>query len=1419
MPGNSPESSKHAYILSTSAIPLQHHSSTASSNLSSSPHSVPDIHVERSRNKALARAGSMTGKDPRDGRPGRIPQSTSGSFGGSYGKIRGLMSKKGGGGFLLGMGGANFPHKQVERDGLRSASDPIARPPMHSSYPDYYSRTEAPSSSSPSQRHSVEQNALERENADNIGFIGGTSATVNSNTSHLDEIFTDGDNTAARMVKMAEGSSENRRSLYGGRTKEAINLVPGRSLSSGSRESSSRPILTSTASQGVPIEFRWQAQTSQTQPEAPQLFNIEAQYLDHQTRYQAQTQMSPPLRLTQPLSHVFPFQQQQSRVLPFNQVQIPYSKLNISASTIARAAKARQYLELFTQYIDLLSSIPPAKDTPNLPYNQQQQQSYYHHNTSQQLVQSQHPLRKYNPLQTIRNRRLRNRQGLGQLDLTPWEDSFIVESWVESTINAFKEALQAPQETQDYSSSQKRLNLPSPPNPRPLEKGKSKPKRSKLDWVVHPSEMFADFYWMNGGAGKYIMEDRFGGRIFPKGPASAVGSNNSIPTSAGARGSLEKARASGRGKISQEEQNAPGRWSMEYGERDSNSVFGMGLSGKVDNQEDHNSPNRRNRSLSLTRDTTRSIHGGSIEGIEDVPSHKRSGQAGDLSLPTGPGITIGIGGGYVSPDDSPYDEESGGESHDERKEGRPSMESRRYSSQIEDDVVPGEIPLRRMFFESPDRMGSEKISARKRHHHHHHLYRFGHYRKSTKGGGVGDSSASSLDLSAVDSSDSGASESRRDRKWISSRRHEKTTKADNTVEMDGSAEEDLTADGEEIEGVEESRLPKSSPFIRKLKQKTRREKHPASKNRPVGDSDYDTSYESAAAMSRSPSPAVTQYKEPVPNSSLDDNTKALDFPHASPLQSRTTLVPQLSDKGSKNPEPNPGNLNASPYLAAPSSGRTPGEERGRGRKNSKDDGLGIFFKRAISPMKLARKSGDYIRDEEIRNFEKRDSKDSERDTLPSLERDKDKDKKSRTKGTVKKAAEKVGNRVERIKNGVGGLVWGKEVPQSVQSSNYTSSMDSASGASDKEGSDEDAKEKPRKSKLSVDLDGILRIQKRSKFGDVKQLSGANLEHLDTDLEAATPSDASIDGDGDELGRRGLSNKNDELPKLDVPKLKIMGPSRENFSVIRRTGSGLIESGSYEKMRPGGVRLRREKSRLGEEIKGDSDSTAIEKRPVLAPLGRVTLPNIAAVPRRGSTHGAPTKRRYMGKKDIARARALMLSTGILARGMATQTQTLEQKATAGFIGTLQITAHHHTISAKHLSSQIHSSAQNLDSKILAFRTATLSHLRSQFLGIQDEVSARLTPLVQTTADDADVLSGELSTRYVLEVKRLNDEVSTLARRRRRTTLKWMRRGGYVLLEWVVLGVMWWVWLIVVMVRMVRVVVGGIGRGLKWIVLWK
>lgn len=1152
--------------------------------------------------------------------------------------------------------------------------------------------------------------------------------------------------------------AEDRRSMYGPRIHTALKLIPGgpvnRNLAQPSPIAQTLPAEPKRRSRVLSAlipSFTFRNNSKQAPTESHESRPIESQ-IEHRQRQS----LIPSPHLLQSLPATLPFQQHYSG--NHHRAQFQFSE-----STLLRAAKAKQYLELFIEYIDLLDTLPPAKEMPNLLHNHPQQQLPYHQHSHPPLHRSGPPQllsRNYNPLQTIRNRRLRNRQGFGQLDLTPWEDPITVHSWVESTTPTsqdakFHDSSELNNKSLIYPSC---LRLPPPPHHNPMDKHKNKPKRSKLDWVVHPSELFADFYWMNEGCGMTIVEDRFGEKIFKRGSAPTTGSNTSAASSAGVRGSLDKARGSGRGLPLNQAQkpDALGKWTSGY--RDHNH-----LSNGIIVREGSDS-------LAMDFGAAKNIHSN-----DTVDRLKAPDKPGGLSLPVGPGITIGIGGGYISPDDSVGEEESEGDEYGERK-GRDSLESRRYSSQLEDEFVQRDIPipLRRMFFEGPERIRNDKHASKRRHH---NFYRFAHQKASHEG--EGQLSDSSLESSGAASSDSEASGSKKkDSKCVTRKRgHHKWSGLNASVDLDES-HEDLTVEGETFD-IPEKHL-KPSAFIRKLKQKTRR--HPTSKNETMDDSDEDTNYESATAMSRSPSPAIIPHQDPpsvIPPSIRDMG--CMDMPQ----QKAFSLAGIPSVDGLK--------------------------ERGRERNGLRDDGLGTFFKRTISPMKRessVQKSNKYPGEERTsaeKHMASRDSKDLERDALALPDKDRDKDRKNRAINTVKKAKEKVGNRVERIKHGVGEFMRGKEAPPSVPSSNYASSLGSGGGISDREDYSED--DKPKKSWVLRDLEGISRSQKkRPKHRHIKQSSGINLLHLDLDTGTATPSDASVDGDGEDFWQ-----KREDLTRLETLKTNATGP---HWPTIRNVGS-------YEELRPGGVKPKREKSRLAKEIRDDIDPHTVEFLPDLAPLGRLRLTPIAAS--RRSSPGDPTKPAYQGKRDLARTRALLLSTGMLARGMASRVQPLQQKSSAGappeFIGTLQLTACHYTISARHLSLQIHSANQDLENLIATFRNVTTSHLRNQISCTQDEISEKLTPLVQKTADDADILSGELSTHYVFEVKRLHDEVSTLVRRRRRTTLKWVRRGGYVLLEWVVLAVMWWVWLIVVMVRIARVILSGVWRGLKWMILWK
>ncbi|MCJ1379883.1 hypothetical protein MMC17_002986 [Xylographa soralifera] len=115
----------------------------------------------------------------------------------------------------------------------------------------------------------------------------------------------------------------------------------------------------------------------------------------------------------------------------------------------------------------------------------------------------------------------------------------------------------------------------------------------------------------------------------------------------------------------------------------------------------------------------------------------------------------------------------------------------------------------------------------------------------------------------------------------------------------------------------------------------------------------------------------------------------------------------------------------------------------------------------------------------------------------------------------------------------------------------------------------------------------------------------------------------------------------------------------------------------------------------------------------------------------------------------------------------------------------------------------------------FSHKTIDSFHEQLKSLDSRISKGLTPLVRAAADDADALSAEVSSSYRLNVKRLNDNIDHILRRKRRR-FRWVRNGGYLLLEWLLLGVMWGVWFVVVIVRLVLGVVGGLWRFGRWLI---
>lgn len=207
----------------------------------------------------------------------------------------------------------------------------------------------------------------------------------------------------------------------------------------------------------------------------------------------------------------------------------------------------------------------------------------------------------------------------------------------------------------------------------------------------------------------------------------------------------------------------------------------------------------------------------------------------------------------------------------------------------------------------------------------------------------------------------------------------------------------------------------------------------------------------------------------------------------------------------------------------------------------------------------------------------------------------------------------------------------------------------------------------------------------------------------------------------------------------------------------------------------------------------------------------------------SDRGVSAVRGTVTKRDIARARALLLSSGIKANEITRRAREIPAIPSAqlqNLQNSLKRPLHRvprseeHKPVARMLISNIDTSNRQLREAAESFINTTVQHLQDQIRAINEHVTYKLSPAVRAAADEADAFSTELTTTHTLAVKQLHDSVDIILRRRRRR-FRWVRRGGYVLLEWTLLGIMWWVWLIVVIIRLIRCTIAAFVGGVKWL----
>ncbi|KAJ5734403.1 hypothetical protein N7493_003189 [Penicillium malachiteum] len=195
-----------------------------------------------------------------------------------------------------------------------------------------------------------------------------------------------------------------------------------------------------------------------------------------------------------------------------------------------------------------------------------------------------------------------------------------------------------------------------------------------------------------------------------------------------------------------------------------------------------------------------------------------------------------------------------------------------------------------------------------------------------------------------------------------------------------------------------------------------------------------------------------------------------------------------------------------------------------------------------------------------------------------------------------------------------------------------------------------------------------------------------------------------------------------------------------------------------------------------------------------------------------------------KAEVERTNALILSSGVKAREIIRRAHSVRDPPVHWLQSSFGSTASiprvprigEFDLAAQNFLRRFEITQYSFQQSMHHFTTATSSPLRSQLKDLETLINQTLTPRVRATADEAEDLCVQLNTTSTLAVKSLSDALDKGIRKRRRR-MRWVRRTGFVVLEWALVAMLWWVWLIVMAFKLVRGVFRGAISGARWI-LW-
>lgn len=196
--------------------------------------------------------------------------------------------------------------------------------------------------------------------------------------------------------------------------------------------------------------------------------------------------------------------------------------------------------------------------------------------------------------------------------------------------------------------------------------------------------------------------------------------------------------------------------------------------------------------------------------------------------------------------------------------------------------------------------------------------------------------------------------------------------------------------------------------------------------------------------------------------------------------------------------------------------------------------------------------------------------------------------------------------------------------------------------------------------------------------------------------------------------------------------------------------------------------------------------------------------------KGRTTGRPSRR------DIARIRALLLCSGIKALEMNRRALEAPKTATDVYVGSVPAPAPRdmYLETGRQISAASKSSTQKWQASAAHLASQTSPALHQRIGAVRARLVDDLSELARKAANEADETGQELALGQPLKVKHVVDMMDRILRRRHRR-LRWLRRALWLMVEWLLVGLMWYVWAVVMLLRVSSGVGMAVWRGLRWL----